>query len=72
MYTKLKQAMQEKNISVNKLSFMSSIAASDLYKVFKGKLTMYPKWKERIAEALNADVKDLFNEEAEGGSDGTI
>ena len=72
MYENLKKALSEQGISVYRLAKLSDIAQSDLYMALKNKKPMFPKWKERIAEALNADVKDLFNEEAEGGSDGTI
>lgn len=72
MYAKLKNKMQAEHLTINRLAKQSNITPQDLYAVFKGRKPMFPKWKERIAEALNADVKDLFNEEAEGGSDGTI
>lgn len=72
MYEKLKKTLSEQGISVYRLAKQSNIAQSDLYTALKGKKIMYPKWKARIAAALNVDEKDLFNEEAEGGSDGTI
>lgn len=71
MYDKLKTTMREKNISVNKLSFLSEIAAPDLYCALSGKKPMFPNWKKRIAEALNTDIESLFNEEEKGGGDGT-
>ena len=70
MFQKLKATMQEKNITTNKLSFMSRIAAPDLYCAMNGKKPMYPNWKKRIAEALDTDVESLFNEEEKGGSYG--
>lgn len=70
MYEKLKKIMKKQGISVNKLSFMSMIAASDLHCAMNGKKPMYPNWKKRIAEALDTDVESLFNEEEKGGSYG--
>lgn len=70
MYTKLKEIMKKQGISVNRLSFMSMIASSDLHCAMNGKKPMYPNWKKRIADALGTDIDSLFNEEEKGGSDG--
>lgn len=70
MFQRLKATMQAKNVTVNKLSFLSQIASSDLYCAMNGKKPMYPNWKKRIAEALNTNVESLFNEEEKGGSYG--
>ena len=72
MYEKLKNKMQAEHLTTNRLAKQSNITPQDLYAALKGRKPMFPKWKARIAAALNVDEKDLFNEEAEGGSDGTI
>ena len=54
--------MQKRGISTNKLSFISSIAASDLYCALSGKKPLYPNWRKRIAEALEMSVEELFGE----------
>lgn len=63
MYTKLHQELKKRCLSVNKLSFMSGITASDLYCALSGKKPMYPNWRKRIAEALDMSIEELFDEE---------
>lgn len=65
MYQKLHQELKKRHLSINKLSFMSGIAASDLYCVLSGKKPMYPNWRKRISEALGMNDEDLFSKEEE-------
>ena len=67
MYEKLKQAAHEKGISIGKLARLSDIAAPDMYSAINGNKPMYPNWRKRIADALDADEAELFEEEAEHG-----
>ena len=62
MYEKLRAELKKRGISVNKLSFMSNIAAADLYSMLKGKKVMFPNWRKRISEALGVPADELFDE----------
>ena len=62
MYTNLKKEMEKRNLTTNKLAKLSNITPQDLYAAFKGNKPMYPSWKKRIAEALEMDEKELFEE----------
>lgn len=65
MYQKLHQELEKRQLSINKLSFMSGITASDLYSALSGKKPLYPNWRKRIAEALGMKIEELFPEEEE-------
>lgn len=57
---KLKQEIKDRGITVNQLSMLTKITASGLYAAVNGRTPMWPGWKNRIADALEMDVDDLF------------
>ncbi len=69
MHEKLKSVMKEKHITGYKLSQLTGIAISDVYCALRGDKKMYNGWKQRIADALEMSVDELFPEEAEKGGD---
>jgi len=65
MYESLRREMQKQNIKTYTLAKRSDIVPSDLYQALKGQRPMYPNWRRRIAEALNAPVDELFPNDVE-------
>ena len=63
MFEKLKAEMARQDISGNRLSMKAYIAPSDFYRAINGKMPFYPKWRERIADALGVPEKDIFDDD---------
>lgn len=63
MYETVRNRIIEKYGSINKLSKIIGMEPQDLYSAFNGKRPFFPKWKKRVAEALDMDVNELFPEE---------
>lgn len=63
MYEKLRKALAERHLSVNKLAKMSDIHPQSLYMAVNGKVPFYEGWKTRVAEALEMAVEELFRGE---------
>lgn len=63
MYKAVREKVESKYGSINKLAKVIGVEACDLYSAFTEKKPMYPKYKRLIAEALNEDVASLFPEE---------
>lgn len=63
MFEALHKEMKRQSVSGYKLAKMIGVSNSDLYCALKGTKPMYKGYKERIAEALNCPVSDLFPEE---------
>lgn len=57
---KLKQIMQEREISAYRLAIDCKIALSDIYQAISGKKPMFPRWRKSIAAYLEMEEKDLF------------
>lgn len=62
MYGKVRNKINQRFGSVNKLAKVLGVEACDLYAGFKGTKPMYPKYKKLIADALGEDVTTLFEE----------
>lgn len=63
MYEKLKEEMARQGISGNRLSMKAFMSQSDFYRAINGKMPFYPKWRERIADALGVSEKDIFDDD---------
>ena len=63
MFEKLKAEMAKQGISGNRLAMMSFMSPSDFYAAISGKKPFYPAWRKRIADALDADEADIFDDE---------
>lgn len=63
MYEKLRHELKQRGISANKLSMMSEISSPGLYAALNGTTPLWPGWRKRIAEALQMDENELFEEE---------
>lgn len=62
MYENVRQQIEKRYGSINRLSKALNIQAGDLYSAFSGARPMYPKYKRLIAEALGKDEEKLFPE----------
>ena len=62
-YEKLMKALSDRGWSKRQLAHQANIASQDLYQVLGGKRPFYPNWKKRVAEALDMDEAELFEEE---------
>ena len=62
MYETLKAKLKEMGKTRHWLARTSGIYSPDLYSALEGKKPLYPGWKKRIAEALNASEDELFPE----------
>jgi len=63
MYEMVRQKINAKYGSINKLAKHIGVEACDLYSGFKGTKELYPKYKRLIAEALDEDMEQLFPNE---------
>lgn len=63
MYSKVREKIEKKYGSINRLAKIIDVASCDLYSAFSGHKPLYPKYKRLIASALDEDVSELFKEE---------
>jgi transcriptional regulator with XRE-family HTH domain len=56
----LARIRKEKGISQLKLSFLASIAPSEISRIENNKLVAFPGWRKRFAEALGVTEAELF------------
>ena len=54
--------LQRRGLSVNKVALMAEITPSALYAALSGNVRFYPGWKKRVAEVLQMDERELFEE----------
>lgn len=62
MYEKAREKINTKYGSINKLAKSIGVEACDLYAGFKGTKSLYPRYKQLIANALGEDEEALFGE----------
>lgn len=65
-FDKLRAEIDKRNMTINKLARLSDITSQSLYAAMNGDVKFWPGWKNRIADALEMDVDDLFPEENDG------
>ena len=58
----LKEVKAAKGVSGLKLSQMTGISPGAISNIENGKIIAYPGWKQRIAEALEVPVEEIFPE----------
>ena len=63
MYEAIRERINDKYGSINKLSKLLGIASNDLYCAFAGTKPMFPKYKVLIAIALDEEIEELFPED---------
>ena len=68
-YDKLKQVMKDQRISTRRLAIEAGIVPQSLYAALSGKVTFWPGWRRRVAEALGMDEAELFEEVTEHEAD---
>lgn len=59
----LKQILNDKGISQNRLSQLARIPASNINLIVNGKQYPGPSWRQRISEVLDIPEDTLFPEE---------
>lgn len=69
MYKKLKEEMKSRHITGYKLSKLTGISMSDVYSALRGERKMYNGWKQRIADAFEMSVDELFPSDEEDGEE---
>lgn len=62
MYERLREAIKEQGLTVNKFAKTVNIASQDFYNALNGKKRFFPKWRKNIAGALNMSESELFEE----------
>ena len=62
-YEKLKRELNRQNISIFKLSHLTGIHSPDLYNALNGKKPFYQGWRKRIAQSLNVEIKQIFDDD---------
>lgn len=62
IYPKLEKVMNEKGITRNKLSKLTGIAPTDIYCGLRGDKKLFPGWKRRIADVLEVEVDEIFED----------
>ena len=60
MYERLQAELKARGMSTYALAKKTGIGSNHLYSAFAGRITLFPGWKARIAEALSMDEADLF------------
>lgn len=58
----LRECLVKRNMSQFKLHRITGIYPSPLSLIACGKMKCYPRWKHRIAEALEMSVEEIFPE----------
>ena len=66
----LLQILKDRDMSRLQLARQSNIAPSDLYLAINGKKPFYPKWRQRVAECLQMNENEIFNDFGEVESNG--
>ena len=64
---RLREERSKRGMSLNKLSRLTGIGASDLSMLERGQRPAYPGWRRRIARAFKMDSDFLFGESARVG-----
>lgn len=59
---RLYSRMRDKGVTSSDLCRVLNVAYPDLKATFEGKSPLYNKWQKKIADTLNIDKEDLFNE----------
>ncbi len=62
MANKVREERMKRGLSINKLSQLTSIGASDLSMLERGQRPAYPGWRRRIARAFKMDSDFLFTD----------
>ena len=65
MKNNLKKVLKEKGLSVLELCRVTGIAPQVMYTISNEKIVPYDGWKQRIAEALEMSVEQIFPESEE-------
>jgi transcriptional regulator with XRE-family HTH domain len=60
--TVIKQIMQDRKMTQNRLSYMSRVPQSHISMILNGRLYPCPSWRLRISEALDLPESSLFSE----------
>lgn len=60
MYERLKSALEEEGLTVYRLAKITGIYAPDIYNAINGNKPFYPRWREKIASALEIPEEELF------------
>lgn len=64
MYETLRNEMNRKGLSSNKLALGSMISPANFSQAINGKTPMFPAWRRRISEYLGMPQGELFPEYA--------
>ena len=62
MIHRVREERIKRGLSINKLSQLTGIGASDLSMLERGQRPAYPGWRLRIARALSIQVQVLFGD----------
>lgn len=62
-YNRLKQEMEKQHMTTRQLAIKAGIVPQSLYAAIKGRVEFWPGWRQRVADALEVDVEELFPED---------
>ena len=57
--------MMEMNLSTRQVALKADITPQGLYAAINGKCEFWPGWRKRVAEVLEVDEADLFEENSQ-------
>lgn len=58
----LREVRIKKGLTLNRVSAITGISASDISMLERGLRPCYPSWRRRLAMALKVPAPELFNE----------
>ena len=58
----LRKLRQQKGLSQTKLTQLTGISPTVISNIENGKLYCYPKWRKKLAEALEVEETKIFQE----------
>ncbi len=64
-HERVREMARAKGLSVRQLAIKAGIIPQALYGAINGRTEFWSGWKVKVADALEVDVDDLFNEERE-------
>lgn len=65
-YKRLKEELQNRNMSVRQLAITAGIIPQALYAALNGNAKFWPGYKRKVADALGVPEADLFEDEVHG------
>lgn len=71
MYERLRQELEDRQLSERKLAIMAGLAPQSINAAMNGNVKFWPGWRKKVSIALGMAEQDLFPEDAQRQETGT-